>query len=52
MLQEGLKNKLDCEEIKELKLVFCGSRGLENEHSQLARRILRQSSSATAPMGP
>ena len=43
VLLEGLKNKSHSEAIKELKLVFGGSRGLDDEHSKLARRILRQS---------
>ena len=52
VLLEGLKNKSHSEAIKELKLVFGGSRGLDDEHSKLARKILRQSGSASGPLTP
>ena len=52
VLLEGLKNKSHSEAIKKLKLVFGGTRGLRNENSKLARRILRQSSSANFASAP
>ena len=52
VLLEGLKNKSHSEAIKKLKLVFGGTRGLSDENSKLARRILRQSSSANFASAP
>ena len=42
-LIEGLKNKSHTEAIKSLKISLGGARGLNEENSRLARRILRDS---------